>query len=70
MTSPQFWPVPPAPGTSAASRPKWQAFFAGRRGSEQAEGKARGARLRATGAADNESVIRRDRSGGREGDSQ
>ncbi|HET7096498.1 MAG TPA: molybdopterin oxidoreductase family protein [Casimicrobiaceae bacterium] len=33
MTSPQFWPVPAAPGTSTARRPKWQAFFAGR-GSE------------------------------------
>jgi hypothetical protein len=30
MTSPQFWPVAAAPGTSMAPRPAWQAFFAGR----------------------------------------
>jgi anaerobic selenocysteine-containing dehydrogenase len=30
ITSPQFWPVPAAPGTATAPRPRWQAFFAGR----------------------------------------
>ena len=30
MTSPQFAPVPAAPGTATGPRPRWQAFFAGR----------------------------------------
>jgi anaerobic selenocysteine-containing dehydrogenase len=29
MTSPQFLPVPAAPGTRSGPRPRWQAFFAG-----------------------------------------